>query len=146
MSKKDKLYDNPEAFKQGRPFSTDAAPSAQRALWPGTPGYRSRPGRTGLDPIDTSLEASRLEGLLYKHLFTGTLRPRKRVYIWLMALSGGLLLLPLAVFMAFFRSPGGVGGMLCLWVPFAILGLALWVNTALTIAQRLRSRRSRPRR
>lgn len=38
-------------------------------LAPGQPGYRNRPGRTGLDPLENRQEAGRMVGLALRSLF-----------------------------------------------------------------------------
>jgi hypothetical protein len=60
---------------------------------PGAPGYRTRAGRGGLDPVDTYAEAGRMEDLFYQRLFTGRLRTRKPFYLLLMPL-GAMFALP----------------------------------------------------
>lgn len=54
----------------------------------GLPGYRTRNGRTGYDPLDTRAEAARMEGLFIKNLFTLKLRTRNPFYLILMAVFG----------------------------------------------------------
>lgn len=41
---------------------------------PGWPGYRTRPGRTGLDYIDTNTELSHMEGVFVRNLLDGKLK------------------------------------------------------------------------
>jgi hypothetical protein len=43
-------------------------------LTPGEPGYRNRPGRTGLDPLENRQEAGRMFGLAIRSLFRRILR------------------------------------------------------------------------
>ena len=43
-------------------------------LNPGEPGYRNRPGRTGLDPLENRQEAGRMVGLAIRSLFRRILR------------------------------------------------------------------------
>lgn len=51
----------------------------QTDLWsnlgPGDPGYRLRPGASGLDPMETYTEGGRVFGLLIKGAVTGRLGP-----------------------------------------------------------------------
>src|SRR5579859_2093115 len=63
------------------------------SLIPGKIGYRTREGRTGLDPIDTQKETSYMEGIFLRKLFTGKLRTRNPVYLVVMATIGVLLVL-----------------------------------------------------
>jgi hypothetical protein len=41
---------------------------------PGWPGYRTREGRSGYDPIDTRTEAAHTAGTVIQRLFTGQFR------------------------------------------------------------------------
>lgn len=54
----------------------------------GMPGYRNRPGRSGLDLQDNSAEASRMEGVLLRKVLTGRARTRSPFYLVLMFLFG----------------------------------------------------------
>jgi magnesium-transporting ATPase (P-type) len=45
-------------------------------LGPGDPGYRLRPGRTGFDPFEQTLDQARFEGILLASLFRPHLRWR----------------------------------------------------------------------
>ncbi len=62
---------------------------------PGFPGYRTRPGRTGYDPLDTHREAAFMEGMFYRNVFTLRLRTRKVVYLILMFIFGVIPFVPL---------------------------------------------------
>lgn len=45
-------------------------------ILPGWPGYRTQPGRSGLDWIDTQLEMAHMAGIFLRQLFSGSwLRP-----------------------------------------------------------------------
>lgn len=74
----------------------------------GLPGYRTRNGRTGYDPLDSQAEAARMEGLLIKYLFTFKLRTRDPYHLILMVIFGAipfLLLSFLTVNELIFSSP-----------------------------------------
>lgn len=62
---------------------------------PGWPGYRTREGRSGYDPIDTRTEAAHTAGTLLQRLFTGEVR--NPVYLSLLGILGLILLLPLVL-------------------------------------------------
>ena len=62
---------------------------------PGWPGYRTREGRSGYDPIDTRAEAAHTAGTLLQRLFTGEVR--NPVYLSLLGILGLVLLLPLVL-------------------------------------------------
>lgn len=55
---------------------------------PGFPGYRTRRGRSGYDPLDTNREAAFMEGTFYRNLFTLRLKTRNVFYLTLMFISG----------------------------------------------------------
>ena len=65
------------------------------ALLPGWPGYRTREGRTGYDPIDTRAEAAHTAGTLVQKLFTGQVR--NPIYLFLLGVLGLLLIAPLVL-------------------------------------------------
>jgi hypothetical protein len=88
---------------------------------PGFPGYRTRPGRTGLDPLDNNREAARAEGLFYRKLFTMQLRTRNPFYLTLMAVFG----LPLLILPILFITDALINGLDQPWFNTA-LGL-LWL-------------------
>ena len=62
---------------------------------PGQPGYRTREGRSGYDPIDTRTEAAHTAGTIIQRLFTG--RARNPVYLVLLGILGTVLLAPLVL-------------------------------------------------
>lgn len=65
------------------------------ALLPGQPGYRTRDGRTGLDPIDMRTEAAHTAGTLLYKLFRG--RIRNPLYLFLLGVLGLVLITPLVL-------------------------------------------------
>jgi hypothetical protein len=54
----------------------------------GWPGYRTRPGRSGLDPLDTRNEAAHMEGTFLRNLFTLRARTRNPFYLFFMFIFG----------------------------------------------------------
>jgi hypothetical protein len=64
---------------------------------PGRPGYRNRPGRSGLDPLDNEFELARMEGIFIRALITGRLRPNELFYRILMFVFGVFCLLLFAL-------------------------------------------------
>ena len=98
---------------------------------PGWPGYRTRPGRSGYDYLDTQFELAHAEGVLLRQLFTGQLRTRSMAGLVLLAWLGLLAELPLmlgAVEVLSGASPNVAAIVLCsvYWVP----GLFLLWNVA----------------
>jgi hypothetical protein len=49
-------------------------PDDEIVLLPGWPGYRTQPGRSGYDYIDTQLEIAHMAGIFLRQLFTNTWR------------------------------------------------------------------------
>jgi hypothetical protein len=87
MSKKDRR-------SQSRKKSKDASePDNPNAQLPGWPGYRTRDGRSGYDPIDTRTEAAHTAGTILQKLITG--RIRNPVYLVLLGILGLVLITPL---------------------------------------------------
>lgn len=67
------------------------------AQLPGWPGYRTREGRSGYDPIDTRTEAAHTAGTMIQRLFTG--RIQNPVYVILVGVLGLVLITPLVLAM-----------------------------------------------
>ena len=106
---------------------------------PGFPGYRTRDGRTGLDPIDTRMEAAYMEGKFYRKLFTGKIRTRNLFHLTGMFIFGPVLFSLFMIFVVttivnLFQYPLGylVGLFVILLPPLAITG-ALAVNLVINI-------------
>jgi hypothetical protein len=65
------------------------------AKLPGWPGYRTREGRSGWDPIDTRTEAAHTAGTLVHRLFTG--RTRNPIFLFVLSGLGLVLTIPLVL-------------------------------------------------
>ena len=95
----------------------------------GWPGYRNRPGRTGYDPIDSDTEAAHTSGTLLQKLFTGRLKIRNPLALFLVGGAGLLLIIPLLLAIS-----EGLNGNTYVWngwiyiVLAAVVGLALLFN------------------
>jgi hypothetical protein len=102
----------------------DAASTLQ-----GWPGYRTRAGRSGLDPLDSRAEAGHTAGVIIHRLLTGNLHTRNPVSLFLLAIGGLLLTLPF--FLAIWGALRGDFFPLSAWLVLTIvclLGTALLVN------------------
>ena len=64
-------------------------------LLPGWPGYRTRPGRSGYDPIDYQIESAHMEGVMIRLLLTRKFRTHNPIYLFIMSYVGILYCLPL---------------------------------------------------
>lgn len=60
---------------------------------PGWPGFRTREGHSGWDPVDTRTEAAHTAGTLIHRLFTG--RTRNPIFLFLLSGLGLVLTSPL---------------------------------------------------
>ena len=100
----------------------------QSAL-PGWPGFRTRDGRSGYDPIDTRTEAAHVSGAFIQQLFTGQLRIRNPIYLNLLGIFGLFLITPF--FLAILETLNGNQLSLNGWIFFlgaAGIGLAMLIN------------------
>ena len=119
MSKKS----NPSKAKKK---SNDDRQDNSRSL-PGWPGYRTRQGRSGYDPIDSRAEAGHMAGTILQRLFTGQIR--NRIVLFLLSFLGLILITPLVAVISQARN-----GNLFPWnawlfaLVIAIVGTAILVN------------------
>ena len=122
MSKENKL---PKSLKT----SDDKDDRNTSSDLPGWPGYRTRDGRSGYDPIDTRTEAAHTAGAFIQRLFTGQLRIKNPIFIFLTGFLGLALSAPF--FIAILES---MNGNLPLWDAWftmliaAVVGLAFLIN------------------
>jgi len=95
----------------------------------GYPGYRTREGRSGLDPIDNDAEGGHMAGVLLRRLMTGNLRTRNPLTMLLWAVLGMGCALPLLL--AVLEALRGNLLPLAAWgliIPAGLFGIALLVN------------------
>lgn len=62
---------------------------------PGWPGYRTRDGRSGYDPIDSRTEAGHMAGTMIQKLFAGQIR--NRIHLFFLGILGLILITPLVL-------------------------------------------------
>ena len=96
---------------------------------PGWPGYRTRNGRSGYDPIDMRTEAAHTASTFVRDLFTGQLRIRNSILLFLSGALGLILVLPLLL--ASWEMFNGDLFPLNAWITLlftGILGLAILTN------------------
>jgi hypothetical protein len=95
----------------------------------GYPGYRTREGRSGLDPIDNDAEGGHMAGVLVQRLLTGRLRTRTPLTLLLLAVLGLVCVAPLLL--AILEALRGDFLSFGAWVVISIaglLGIAMLVN------------------
>lgn len=98
----------------------------------GTPDYRNRPSRSGLDPIDAYAEWGRILGLFIRNLFSGRLRTRNPVFLILMTLVGIICLAPEMLALGYRVNDGGAIS-ICVGPLIGIMGLGLLANALLSL-------------
>ena len=104
---------------------------------PGWPGYRTRPGRSGFDPLDNEFELAHMQGLFLRRLLTGRLRTKEPAYLTAMVIIGLAAVAPTTVALLAMNSPGEAGLVLaCLMSPLALFGTSLLINATLSLQGR----------
>ena len=94
---------------------------------PGWPGYRTRDGRSGYDPIDSRAEAGHMAGTIIQKLFAAQIK--NRVHLILLGVLGLILITPLVLAISETRN-----GTLFPWNAWLFLfiigiaGLAILIN------------------
>ena len=97
-------------------------------LIPGTPGYRTRPGRSGYDKLDTDFELARVQGIIIRRLFSGKFRTKNVFHLIMMTMMG----------LVFSFSIIGVSASLFVLLnfsPYWITGFAFLVNVGLSFTK-----------
>ncbi len=103
-------------------------------LFGGMPGYRNRPGRSGLDYMETTAEAAHMEGMFYRRLFTFKLRTRNPFYLAMMG-GGGLLVSGMLIALVIDQYARGKDPGFLLLVPgiYLLISIPLTINFILSI-------------
>jgi hypothetical protein len=107
---------------------------------PGWPGYRTRPGRAGLDYLDSEYEWAHMQGVLYRKFFTGKFRTRDPLHLLLMLLFVAITCHPFIYFFGMALS----GNWLLLFYNlilsavfiYPLLGIAVLINLVLSLFPR----------
>ena len=95
----------------------------------GWPGFRTRAGRSGLDPLDNDAEGGHMAGVFIRRLVTGRLRTRNPITLLLLALLGLACIAPLllAILEALRGNLLPFGAWVLITISF-LFGIALLVN------------------
>ncbi len=99
----------------------------------GWPGFRNRPGRLGLDPLDTDYELAHLQGVILRKMIDGVVFTRNPVVILAMFFYGLVCLFPLLI--SILETIQGRPGLL-LNLPFLLselLGILLIRNAVASV-------------
>jgi hypothetical protein len=106
---------------------------------PGWPGFRTQPGHSGLDPVESYSELGHVLGICLRDLLLFRVRSQSPLAWFGMAVVGFLFLAPLGISILYLSSLGEAGLPLLIFTFFpAILGILLWTNLALDIAENIR--------
>ncbi len=103
----------------------------------GWPGYRTRPGRSGYDPLDNEFELAHMEGVILRLLFTGKFRSHNPFTLFLMFFWGCLGCLSLVFTLA--EALNGQPRALffnIFFAPHIAIGAALLWNASLSLLDR----------
>ncbi len=109
----------------------------------GWPGYRTQPYHSGLDPLESYNELGHILGVCLRDLLLFRVRTQNPL-AWIgMAVVGFFFLAPLGTAMIYLPSMGEAAlPMLIVTFLPAVLGLLLWTNLVLDVAESLRKQGS----
>jgi hypothetical protein len=118
--------------KKSNPSKTLKSPKAKverndPSTLPGCPGYRTRDGRMGLDPIDTRSEAAHTAGTIVQKIIYGNIR--NSVQLFLLGVLGLVLITPLVL--AILETMNGNPFPWNAWIlilTIGFIGLAVLIN------------------
>jgi hypothetical protein len=103
-------------------------------LLTGWPGNRTRPGRSGYDPLDTDFENAHLEGIMIRMMFTGRFRTHNTFYLLFMSFVGFCMSTPiLLVGLAFIQGDTIPIYPLIILSPYWMVGIAVLINVYLSL-------------
>ncbi len=104
-------------------------PQDERSQLPGWPGYRTRPGRSGLDWIDNRIEAQHMMGVFVRGVLDNKLRTQNPAGLILMAFGSVIGLLPGIIMTIELFLVGRFN--VVLWIAvslYALVGSRLFIN------------------
>ena len=104
---------------------------ANAFLLTGWPGHRTRPGRSGYDPLERDFEYAHMQGVIFRRLITRTFRTRNPIYLTLMAFMGVVYSLYGVLAFTLGKWYGVLTGIIS--SPYLIVGIALLINVYLSL-------------
>ena len=96
----------------------------------GYPGFRTKEGRSGYDPLDRNAEQGRFYGIVARLLLDRKFRTRNPLNLFTMTFLG--VLFSLYGLLPFTLGPDGIPIGLFL-IPYSIVGIAMLVNVYLSL-------------
>jgi tetratricopeptide (TPR) repeat protein len=124
------LYSEP--LEAGMPIPGWMYLDADAFLLKGWAGHRTRPGRSGYDPLDRDFELAHVEGVIIHRLFIGRFRTRNPVFLFIMACMGVLYSL-YGLFALLALTDPDMIGLGIMGIPYMVLGAAILVNVYLSL-------------
>lgn len=106
---------------------------ANAFLLKGWAGHRTRPGRSGYDPLDRDFELAHVEGVVIRRLLTRTFRTRNPFYLLVMTFLGIFYSWPFFCFPVIFIGDVNAIPMMIMGIPYLIIGIAFLVNVILSL-------------
>jgi tetratricopeptide (TPR) repeat protein len=102
-------------------------------LLTGWAGHRTRPGRSGYDPLETDFEEAHIEGVIFRLLITSKFRTLNPIYLLLMIFIGLIFCLPLLFIPLIFQGEWSLLPIIIINGPYLIAGIALFNNVILSL-------------
>jgi hypothetical protein len=101
----------------------------------GSPGFRTKWGKTGLDPLDSEMEMAYMQGVIARLLLTGRFRTRNAFYLLIMLAIGLIGISPLVLSLICIISSGEWWTLqaVAFFALHIILGIAVLANAGLSI-------------
>ena len=123
-----------EFLKDAKPIPGWLYTDEKAFLLRGYPGYRTHPGRNIYDPLNTNFELARIEGIIFRSLFTFKFRTHNPIYLFFMTFLGFIYSFPLLLaIIPFLQGDWNTLFLVILYIPYSIAGLLLLVNIFLSI-------------
>lgn len=100
----------------------------------GWPGHRTRPGRTGYDPLETDFEAAHMVGIIIRLLFTRKFRTQNPIDLLVMTCVGFIACVPLLLGgMTLLQGEWDSIMVILIYSPYWVVGVALLMNVFLSL-------------
>jgi len=126
---------DPEKPEKDNPIPVRLYLDEKAFMLVGWPGFRTRPGRSGYDPLDTDFEAAHMAGVIIRLLLIRKFRTHNPLCLIMMTCIGFVTCLPLLFLgTTIFRSFWGSILILFISSPYWIVGAALLINVYLSLS------------
>jgi tetratricopeptide (TPR) repeat protein len=106
---------------------------ADAFLLAGWPGHRTRPGRSGYDPLDRDFEFAHIQGVVIRRLVILRFRTRNPFYLLVMTYLGILYSLPLLGIVVLLLADLEMIPPMIFLIPYGIIGIAFLINVFLSL-------------